>query len=158
MSAERSTSGDGFFTLSDGSVRWGRFGAAGILVRHRPGPAHDGDAYFLARRSSHTHLGGTWAIPGGALQRDETPLCGAVREFEEEIGTTIGEFTVVETFEDDQGGWSYWTIVVDVPERFAVPGSLGWETAEARWVPRDEIAGLELFDAFRRTLRTLGLI
>lgn len=157
MAADGFVSGDGFFTLPDGSVRWGRFGAAGVLVRHRTAPSGD-YAYFVARRAPGTHLGGTWAVPGGALHRGEEPLSGAVREFEEEIGTGVGAFTVVEVLEDDHGGWSYWTIVIEVADRFAVPDALGWETAEARWVERDELGRLELFDAFRRTLARLGLV
>jgi 8-oxo-dGTP diphosphatase len=163
-------SGDGFVTLADGSHRWGLFGAAGVLVRHVP-PAGDGDDdsgdggdggdawYFLARRSMHTHLGGTWAIPGGALDEGETPIEGALREFDEEIGVPLHQhqFELVHEHEDDHGGWSYWTLVVDVPDRFDPPTALSWETAEVRWVRRSELAELELFGAFRITLERLGL-
>lgn len=152
----RHTSGDGFVRLPDGSVRWGRFGAAGVLAR-----THDRDGrpwYFLARRSRHTHQGGTWAMPGGALNRGEAPLAGALREFAEEIGRGLGQHRVALVHEDDQGGWSYWTLVVDVPERFEPPAHLGWETAEARWVAAEELGTLDLFDAFRATLGRLGLL
>ena len=149
-------SGDGFVTVADGSRRWGRFGAAGILLRHR---AEAEPHYFLARRSMYTHLGGTWAIPGGALDQGESPLEGALREFDEEIGVPLHEheFEVVIEHEDDHGGWSYWTLVVDVPDRFDPPSALTWETAEVRWVAASELAELELFDAFRATLEHLGL-
>jgi 8-oxo-dGTP pyrophosphatase MutT (NUDIX family) len=153
-------SGDGFVRLADGSVRWGLYGAAGVLVRHVD-PDADGDDphYFLARRSMHTHLGGTWAIPGGALDQGETPLEGALREFVEEIGVALDEasFEVAQVHEDDHGGWSYWTLVVDVPHRFDPPDTLTWETAEVRWVRRSELDALELFGAFRTTLDRLGL-
>lgn len=151
-------SGDGFVTLPDGTVRWGRFGAAGVLVRF---VEPDGEAwFFLARRSLHCHLGGTWAIPGGALDEDESPLDGALREFGEEIGVVLdhGGFDVAHVHEDDHGGWSYWTHVVDVSHRFDPPTELMWETAEVRWVPASEVAYLELFDAFRATLHRLGLL
>ena len=75
-------SGDGFVRAADGKPRWGIYGAAGVLVRHVDGDEH---WYFLARRSEHTHRGGTWAIPGGALDHGESPLEGALRELEEEI-------------------------------------------------------------------------
>ncbi|MDA8343245.1 MAG: NUDIX domain-containing protein, partial [Actinomycetota bacterium] len=75
-SGYRRGAGDGFVVLADGSRRWGRFGAAGVLVRHVD-PA--GTSYFVARRSLHCHQGGTWAIPGGALDPGETPLAGALR-------------------------------------------------------------------------------
>jgi 8-oxo-dGTP pyrophosphatase MutT (NUDIX family) len=148
-------SGDGFLTLSDGSRRWGRFGAAGVLVRHTDA---DGEAhYFLARRSLLCHRGGTWAIPGGALDRDEEPLAGALRELVEETGVRLDGFEVAEVYEDDHGGWSYWTLVVDVAERFPVPTELSWETSEVRWVPRSHLGRMELFDAFEATLERLGL-
>lgn len=152
------TSGDGFVTLADGSRRWGLFGAAGVLVRHAVGDEEE-PQYFLARRSMHTHLGGTWAIPGGALDQGETPLEGALREFDEEIGVPLHEhaFEIAEVHEDDHGGWSYWTLVVDVTERFDLPSALTWETSEVRWVRASELPTLELFGAFRATLEHLGL-
>ena len=48
--------------------------------------------------------------------------------------------------------------MLEVPERFEPPPSLGWETAEARWVRAHELGELELFGAFRSTLRRLGLV
>ncbi len=150
------SSGDGFVTLHDGTVRWGRYGAAGVLVRHRD---PDGTtAFFVAQRSRFTHQGGTWALPGGALNRDEDPLEGALREFEEEIGIALGHHDVVLVHEDDHGGWSYWTLLVDVPGRFEPPAQLGWETAAARWVPAEELAGLDLFSALRSTMENLGIL
>jgi len=151
-----SVSGDGFITVADGSARWGRFGAAGVLVRHVD---EDGSvALFLARRSEHCHRGGTWAIPGGALNHGEEALTGALREFTEEIGIPLEAFEVAQIYEDDHGGWCYTTIVLDVPERFEPPDVFSWETAEARWVTAEEVRQLELFDAFERTLGLLGLI
>jgi 8-oxo-dGTP pyrophosphatase MutT (NUDIX family) len=152
----RSGSGDGFITVADGGVRWGRYGAAGILVRHI-----DDDGlpwFFLARRSEICHRGGTWAIPGGALDAGEEPIEGALREFAEEIGRLPEPYHVSLVHEDDHGGWSYWTIVVDVSRRFDVPPIHSWETDDARWVAAPDIADLELFDAFAATLERLDLI
>jgi 8-oxo-dGTP diphosphatase len=149
-------SGDGFVTLADGSRRWGRYGAAGILVRH---VAADGEPhFFVALRSSWCHNGGTWAVPGGALNQDEQPLEGALREFVEEIGHELDAYEIAHVHEDDHGGWSYTTLVVDVPERFDPPAAHSWETAETRWVPASALGELELFDAFRVTLGRLGLL
>jgi 8-oxo-dGTP diphosphatase len=143
--------GDGFVTLSDGSLRWGRFGAAGVLAR-------SADRFFVAQRSPYCHQGGTWAIPGGALHSDESPLDGALREFAEEIGVALGEFEVVTLHEDDHGGWSYWTVVVDVPSPLDPPTQLHWETSATAWVTTDELAGLDLHPAFRAALLRLGLL
>lgn len=153
--APRPGSGDGFVTVADGSRRWGRFGAAGVLVRHVD---LDGTHwYLLARRSERCHLGGTWAVPGGALDEGEPALAGAVREFVEEIGP-LPEFEVSTTYVDDHGGWTYTTHLVDVPHRFALPTQLSWETSEVRWVAAAEAGALELLGAFRAALATLGLL
>ena len=150
-----SISGDGFVTLADGSRRWGRFGAAGILARH---VGADGHWYFVALRSGWTHQGGTWAMPGGALNQGESPLDGALREFEEEVGALPPGWTVAHVHEDDHGGWSYWTHVLDVPDRFEPPPITSWETADVQWVHEDDLPKLPLFAAFRATLAQLGLL
>jgi 8-oxo-dGTP diphosphatase len=143
--------GDGFVTLADGSARWGLFGAAGILVRCR-------DRYFVALRSPYSHQGGTWAIPGGARHSDETPLEGALREFREEVSVALDEFVVAAEHEDDHGGWSYWTIVVDVDEPFEVPEDVHWETSATAWMTTEELARADLLPAFRSTLVGLGVL
>ena len=61
----------------------------------------------------------TWAYPGGALRRDETPEAGAVRQFEEEFGPLPG-YTVAEIVVDEPtgaGGWCYATVIADVVDR-----------------------------------------
>ncbi len=152
----RRRSGDGFVVLGDGSRRWGRFGAAGVLVRHVD--TERDPWYFLARRSEHCHRGGTWAVPGGALDEGEPPLEGALREFAEEIGIGLADYAVVAVHEDDFGGWSYWTHLVEVADRFEPPGAYNWETAEVRWVHRDQLGDLELFADLRRTLVHLAVL
>jgi len=143
-------------TLADGSQRWGRFGAAGILVRHvdEAGEPH----FFLALRSTWTHNGGTWAVPGGALNHGETALEGALREFAEEIGVELAGYEIAIEHEDDHGGWSYWTIVLDLPARFEAPDRLHWETSATNWVTLEELAELDLHPAFRATLVRLGFL
>lgn len=143
--------------LADGTRRWGLYGAAGLLVRHvEPGDGRC--SYFVALRSQLTHMGGTWAVPGGALAHGETPVEAAVREFREEVGMALAPDRVALVHEDDHGGWSYWTVVVDVDERFPLPTGVNWETSEVRWVSADELAGLSLLPPFRATLTTLGFL
>ena len=76
-------SGDGFMMCSDGHVRWGIFGAAGVVF------VCDSDRGRLAmiqRRSAFAHEGGTWSCAGGALDEGESPLEGGLREASEEVG------------------------------------------------------------------------
>ena len=148
-------SGDGFITLADGSVRWGRFGAAGVLFRHA---VDDEVAFFLALRSLHCHRGGMWAIPGGAIDEGETPLEAALREYSEEIGPLPDRYEVAELHEDDHGGWSYWTVVLDVPHRFEPPAPSSWETDDVRWFVSHDVHSLDLFPEFSATLLRLGLV
>ncbi|MSX91919.1 MAG: NUDIX hydrolase, partial [Actinobacteria bacterium] len=58
-------SGDGFMRCSDGHVRWGVFGAAGVVFVLRPAdmPA----LVMLQKRSAWAHEGGTWSCAGGAI-------------------------------------------------------------------------------------------
>jgi len=154
-------SGDGFITLADGTLRWGRFGAAGVLVQCAGDEGDDSSPwYFLARRSEWCHQGGCWAIPGGALNQGESPVEGALREFAEEVGPVLHEsgFRVVDVHEDDHGGWSYWTVVVEVAERFALSAPLNWETAETGWFEHQRVGELELLPPFRHTLGRLGFL
>ena len=67
-----------------GAHYWGRHGAAGLLLRAlRP----DGTAaVLLQHRAPWSHQGGTWALPGGARDSDESPEDAAVREAHEEAG------------------------------------------------------------------------
>ena len=129
--------------------------ASGVLARcARPDGTFD---YFVVRRSALCHQGSTWAVPGGALNRREEPLAGALREFAEEVGVDLAEFAVVAVHEDDHGGWTYTTVVVEVTERFAA-SSLNWETDAADWVAGHRLAELELLAAFRATLARLGVV
>lgn len=149
------TSGDGFIQAADGTPRWGIYGAAGMLIRHVD---ERGEWFFLARRALWTHHGGTWAIPGGAIDLHEEPLTAALREFEEEVGFTLHSYDIVEIYEDDHGGWSYWTHLIEVPDRFDLPDSMNPELTEARWIQAHELHELELLDAFAETLKRLNII
>jgi 8-oxo-dGTP diphosphatase len=125
-------SGDGFLRCSDGHVRWGRFGAAGVIFVHR-GIA-EGTTVLLQKRSVWAHEGGTWSCAGGAIDEGEEPFDAALREAEEEIGflrvahQSIGEYVFAPA--DD---WTYTTAVVEVAERFGA--SLNFESEDAAWVP-----------------------
>ena len=84
--------GDGFIRCGDGHVRWGIFGAAGVVfVVQEP----DGPRVMLQKRSAMSHEGGTWSCAGGALDQGELPYEGALREAAEEVGEIPGDPVVL---------------------------------------------------------------
>ncbi len=138
-------SGDGFVRCSDGHVRWGVFGAAGVLfVLRRPDAA---TLVMLQQRSAFSHEGGTWSVAGGAMDEGETPLEAALREASEEVGEIpethrlLGEYVFAPAID-----WSYTTAVVEVDEPFG--RSMNFETDAVEWVPVDEVEHRPLHAGF----------
>ena len=133
-----------------GSHHWGRHGAAGLLLR---APRPDGRAaVLLQHRAPWSHQGGTWGLPGGALDSHETPEQAAVREAHEEAGlpeTAVLVRTSVVTAEVAAvggGSWSYTTVIADADTLLETRANR--ESAELRWVPEDEITALPLHPGF----------
>jgi 8-oxo-dGTP diphosphatase len=149
--------GDGWVISDSGAHYWGRFGAAGLLLR---APQADGTpAVLLQHRAVWSHQGGTWGLPGGARDSHETPEETAVREANEEAGLP-GErlavrATVVTAKVAGMAGthWSYTTVVADAEELLhTVPNR---ESAEMRWVAEDEVADLPLHPGFAASWQRL---
>ena len=132
--------GDGWVVAADGELRWGIYGAAGLLLRHTDEVGEY--RYLVAMRSPHVHHGRTWGIPGGALHRHETPEDGARREAEEEFGP-MPDYEVAEVIVHDFGGWTYSTVVGDVVTLDMVE-PVTYEHTEARWVTHEEVTHLPL--------------
>ena len=107
-------SGDGFVRCSDGHVRWGRFGAAGVLFVVR---ATEGPLVMLQQRSAMAHEGGTWSCAGGAIDEGESAYDAALREASEEVGDIPAKHRVLGQYvfapADD---WTYTTLVVEVDQ------------------------------------------
>ena len=142
--------GDGWVISDSGTHHWGRFGAAGLLLR---APRRDGTpAVLLQHRAVWSHQGGTWGLPGGARDSHETPEQTAVREACEEAGLPADRVAVRATVLTAKvaryGGshWTYTTVVADAEELLeTVPNR---ESAELRWVGEDEVAELPLHPGF----------
>src|SRR6185312_6617468 len=124
-----------------GAHYWGRYGAAGLLLR---APRPDGTpAVLLQHRAVWSHQGGTWGLPGGARDSHETPEQTAVREAREEAGLLAERVIVrgtVVTASASGTAWTYTTVVADADELLdTVPNR---ESAELRWVAEEEVASL----------------
>lgn len=146
--------GDGYWCQAHGSAcfrlcedrRWGRYGAAGVLFVHP-----ESESFLLSLRSGSVHHGGTWAIPGGALDHGESAEEGARREVAEELGLPEDFGRTVAAYEDRVGdGWSYTTVVVEVDEMVDVAVS-DWESEAVGWFTIREMATLRLHPGFRQS-------
>lgn len=151
MAADPGKSGDGYATKTDGSKGpWGKYGAAGIMLRHR---GDDGvDRYLLVARGKKLSQSGKWQLPGGGIDSKETPAQAAVREIVEELGFKPEDVAKgrVHGFHElevpDTGGWKYTSYAATVPDQL-VPDLSGenakLETGDAKWLTVDEIQALD---------------
>jgi 8-oxo-dGTP diphosphatase len=146
--------GNGWAQCRDGQNRWGRFGAAGLLLRapdaqgrplvlmqHRAAGTHSGDLWG-------DFWGDAWGMPAGARDSDETPVQTALREVAEEAAVDPGRIRVRGKVVAHPGGdaWSFTTVVADVVE--PLPVRPHHESAELAWVPEPEVSALDLHPAF----------
>ena len=137
-------SGDGFLRCSDGHVRWGRFGAAGVVFTLADG---EGPLVLLQLRSAMAHEGGTWSCPGGAIDEGESPLEAALREASEEVGDAPEPWRLLgEHVFEPATDWRYTTAVIEVPHRFGA--SRNFESDLIRWVALDEVEAQPLHAGF----------
>ncbi|MGY0502034.1 NUDIX domain-containing protein [Nocardia sp. FBN12] len=138
--------GDGWYKSTDGIKHWGKYGAAGLLLR-APLPG-GGSAVLLQHRAPWSHQGGTWALPGGARDSHESPEHAAVREAEEEAGITGDDLRVraERLTMTAPSGWTYITVIADADK--PLPTVANQESAELAWVPEDEVADLPLHPGF----------
>jgi 8-oxo-dGTP diphosphatase len=149
--------GDGWVISDSGAHYWGRYGAAGLLLR---APQPDGTpAVLLQHRAVWSHQGGTWSLPGGARDSHESAEETAVREAREEAGLAAERLTVRATVVTAEVAgvsgvrWTYTTVVADAGELLhTVPNR---ESTELRWVGEDEVAELPLHPGFAASWQRL---
>ncbi|MDQ4010134.1 MAG: NUDIX hydrolase [Actinomycetota bacterium] len=138
--------GDGWLHCCDGQHRWGRFGAAGLLL-WAPDPGGK-PLVLMQHRAPWTHYGDLWGMPGGARHSDETPIQTALREAAEEAAVDAGRVRVRGELVEHPGGdtWSYTTVVADTTE--PLPVRPNHESAELAWVTASAVTALDLHPAF----------
>ncbi|MBY0441943.1 MAG: NUDIX domain-containing protein [Mycobacteriaceae bacterium] len=142
--------GDGWVVCDSGARYWGRYGAAGLLLR---APLADGTpAVLLQHRAPWSHQGGTWGLPGGACDSHETPEQAAVREAAEEAGVSAEQLAVraavvtAEVCGVNETRWTYTTVVADARE--LLPTRPNRESVDLRWVGEEQVTNLPLHPGF----------
>jgi 8-oxo-dGTP diphosphatase len=130
-----------------GRFHYGQYGAAGLVLTNNRGEI------LLARRSEFVHRPGTWAFPGGALERGETDADCALREAEEELGIDPDAVVVTRTVPGvDHGVWRYTYVVATLaPQTPSIRLRLNWETDAVTWLPPDQVDTLALHPDLRDT-------
>lgn len=140
--------GDTWAMGPDGTRMWGRFGAAGLLTLDR------GRGVLMQHRALWSHHGGTWGIPGGALNKDESALDAAVREATEEALVPPDALDPLFSRVVDLGYWSYTTFVVETTRSFEAQITDD-ESAGLAWVIPKELQRLKLHPGFADSWTTL---
>lgn len=139
----RRREGDGWTETPQGRF-WGRFGAAGLLIHDRQ------RGVLLQHRVWWSANGGTWGVPGGALDVGESALTGAIRECHEEAGVPALDgtgVTVIGSHVVDKQGWSYTTVVATATQTLH-ERITDAESVELRWVPVQRVADYDLHPGF----------
>lgn len=138
-----------FVLCSCGQRHWGRYGAAGLLLTD---PLRTG--VLLQKRSVHVHTGGTWSVPGGAIERGEGPVDAALREAHEEAGLRAQDLEVSRTVVGtDHGTWSYTYVIAEAPRperaELRIAGATSWEADRTTWVDLDLVDSYRLHPGLR---------
>ena len=136
--------GDGWTRCAAGHRHWGLHGAAGLLLRDR---AAGVDRVVLQHRAWWSHQGGTWGVPGGARDSDETAVAAALRESAEEANLTPAAVRPYGELIDDHSGWSYTTVLAR-PVAPVDPQPIGGESEDVRWVDVAAVDTLPLHPGF----------
>lgn len=133
--------GDAWVVADDGKRYWGLFGAAGLLAvdEHR--------GVLMQHRVAWSDHGGTWGIPGGAINEGEAAITGAVREAQEEAGVPDGSCVPRFTHVIDRGGWTYTTVIAEVCVAFE-PEITDPESLAVEWVQLPQVEELPLHPGF----------
>ncbi|MEV8635219.1 NUDIX hydrolase [Streptosporangium sp. NPDC051023] len=140
--------GDGWAQCDLGHQHWGVNGASGLLAVH-----HDSTGtpwVLMQKRSSWSHHGGTWGLPGGAIDSHEDAIAGAFREAREEAALDGEGLRVQGVYVDDHGGWSFQTVIAEASGLLeAAPANS--ESTDLRWLTPDEISARNLHPGFAET-------
>jgi len=117
--------GDYHETQGDDSRFWGNRGAGILLI------AKDTGHILLVHRSAYVNEPGTWGIPGGMIDvEDSSPSEAAKREAQEELGYS-GAIELKPAHVFKAGKFRFFNFIGVIPEEFEP--TLDWENEDAGW-------------------------
>jgi 8-oxo-dGTP diphosphatase len=156
MGCEVLADGDGWVHCGDGQSRWGRFGAAGLLLRSPD--AQGRPLVLMQHRAPWTHYGDLWGMPSGARHSNETAVQAALREAAEEAAVDPDQVRVRGEVVHHPGGddWSFTSVLADTAQLLAVRPNA--ECTELAWIPEHEVTRLNLHPAFAADWPALQVI
>ena len=103
----------------------------------------EGNILFL-RRSDKVSRPHGWDLPGGGVDKGESPQNAALREVKEETGLEVSNLRILTTYliNTDKQDDLIIGYVADVEDE--VVKIIGWEHEDSRWVSLDELGELDL--------------
>jgi len=120
----------GFHVTDEGERFWGSE-AAGVLCI-----AEGSGRLLLTHRSFAVEQPGTWGLPGGALERGETPAQAAKSELREETAYS-GQIRLVPAYVFRSGNFRFHNFIGHVPAEFRP--RLNWENQGFGWFDLDDL-------------------
>ena len=112
-----------------------------------------GKDLLVLRRSDQVSSPGTWALPGGNLERGETFLEAALREVDEEILNAPRDFIVSGEYAFRHPEMNYSMFVAHVPTYFTPV--LNYEHDAYKWAPYSQLVKMRLHPGFRGGLEKI---
>jgi len=115
-------------------------GVGGVVIRGRE---------VLLVKRAYPPRAGEWSLPGGRLELGESLVDAVRREVREETGIEVEVGPLVEVFDrvhrDADGRVRYHFVIADyLCDSIGGVLAAGDDAADARWVAREDVAGLDV--------------
>jgi len=127
------------------------------------------DRLLLTQLAPRTGAPGRWNLPGGGVELGEAPVDAVVREVAEETGQVVDDVQLADVMTQHWVGRSqrgledYHAVRLLHTARCARPTrpvvhDVGGSTSDARWVPLDDLASVEVVESVKVALVSVGLV
>lgn len=107
--------------------------------------SESGSRYILLIERKHPPFEGTWALPGGFLEMDETLEAAALRELEEETGLSgikLKQFHTFSKVNRDPRHRTITTVFIGFIQWNSHTLRAGDDASKAEWFPLDKLPAL----------------